>query len=94
MIDRETIQSIAAQVPNNTENQTPMSTRSKSFLNVEENEPESTQIQEAEKENISPELDGDDASINPAFDAQESTIDAREVYIICCMISTTNCLLI
>ena len=94
MIDRETIQSIAAQVPNNTENQTPMSTRSKSFLNIEENEPESTQIQEAEKENISPELDGDDASINPAFDAQESTIDAREVYIICCMISTTNCLLI
>lgn len=80
MIDRETIQSIAAQVPNNTEHiDTPMSTRSKSFLNVEENEPETNQIQEIEKENVTLELVGDDASTNPAFDAGEPTIDTREV---------------
>ena len=75
MIDRETIQSIAAQVPNNPEAETPTSARSKSFLNVQDNETESTQA--IEKQN--PDVADDNAINNQAFDAEEPTIETRKV---------------
>ena len=77
MIDRETIQSIAGQIPNNAENETPTSARSKSFLNVQQDE--SSQIREDADYQMSDPVD-DDVVTNPAFDAEESKNgDTRKV---------------